>query len=177
MKVMGICYRLCNQLQGSPVPRYYTPANTEVLFWKKVYKTNGGCWLWAGSILQPGGYGHFHVKRKGIGAHVYSFELHHGPVPEGHVVRHSCNSPSCVNPDHLSSGTQKQNIADAVSQGRHCHGESHGNSVITDASALRIKELLAKGRRASDIACLVGTTVHVVYDIKRGRTWRHVCVS
>lgn len=79
-------------------------------FWRKVLITPG-CWFWTGS-KHSHGYGRFSDKGKRISAHIFSFELHHGPVPEGHEVRHRCHRTSCVNPWHLTSGTHAQNMAD-----------------------------------------------------------------
>ncbi len=33
-----------------------------------------------------------------------------GPIPSGMVLDHQCETPSCVNPDHLRPKTQKANI-------------------------------------------------------------------
>lgn len=75
-----------------------------------------GCWLWIGSTLL-GGYGQF--RNNGfILAHRWAYNQFKGLVPAGRVVRHSCDTPCCVNPDHLSVGTHAENSADMVRQGR-----------------------------------------------------------
>ncbi len=145
---------------------------TEVLFWRKVEKTES-CWLWTANTIHFG-YGGFAVKRKRVSAHRYSYMLHKGAIPENLVVRHICNNPICVNPDHLELGTQADNIHDAVKLNRHCHGETHGGAIITDALALEIKLDLAKGIFATRIAKKLGVNKYIVYDIKRGKTWKHI---
>lgn len=50
-------------------------------------------------------------------AHRAALAEHLGRPVEG-VVRHICDNPPCINPDHLIEGTQKDNINDAVERGR-----------------------------------------------------------
>ncbi len=45
-------------------------------------------------------------------AHQVAYEIHSGPVQEGMCVLHSCDEPSCVNPDHLRQGTHQENMSD-----------------------------------------------------------------
>lgn len=89
-----------------------------------------GCWLWT-RALNSDGYGTFwsgarraprEDGRRGtpvtVLAHRWSYQFFNGPIPDGHNVLHKCDTPGCVNPDHLFSGTQKDNVADCAAKGR-----------------------------------------------------------
>jgi hypothetical protein len=94
-------------------------------FWSKVQRENG-CWLWTGSTIGRAThrYGQFHAGRFPGGrqdvryAHRVAYELTHGSIPAGLVVRHKCDVPRCCNPDHLEIGTQPDNLQDARDRGR-----------------------------------------------------------
>lgn len=102
-----------------PTPRTGTkrPVPIQTRFWSKVDLTDpDGCWLWNGARRHD--YGEVWRDGKRIYAHRAAFELVHGPLEPGQVVRHHCDTPLCVRPDHLASGTQADNIADMNARGR-----------------------------------------------------------
>jgi HNH endonuclease len=53
-----------------------------------------------------------------VGAHRWVAAWRYGSVPAGRVVRHSCDNPRCINPDHLVLGSQADNLMDARVRGR-----------------------------------------------------------
>lgn len=85
---------------------------------KYIPEPNSGCWLWTAGV-GIGGYGRLWC---GAGltryAHRFSYELAFGPVPSGMFVCHRCDTPACVNPDHLFLGTHRDNMRDMQQKGR-----------------------------------------------------------
>ena len=51
-------------------------------------------------------------------AHRIAYRLHRGEIAPGLVIRHLCNTRSCVRIEHLKPGTQTENMADMVEAGR-----------------------------------------------------------
>jgi hypothetical protein len=97
----------------------------EQKFWDRVapMMDDTGCWEWLGGCSERG-YAVFTAYRSGTtneNTRVarFSYELHHGPVPEGLMVCHTCDNRSCVNPAHLYAGTATDNNRDTVARNRH----------------------------------------------------------
>lgn len=113
--------------------------SVEERFWAHVHKTEG-CWNWTAAV-RGAGYGAFLVNQKNYGAHRFSYLLTKGEIPKGLCVLHACDNRRCVNPAHLSLGTNKDNTADMISKGRgkeqkktHCkngHAFTPENTFIT----------------------------------------------
>lgn len=120
-------------------------------FWSRVDKS-GECWEWQGS-RQHYGHGLMSVKGKHLKTHRISYELHVGPIPVGLCVRHKCDNPPCVNPDHLEVGTLADNNRDRDLRGRHVklENEAHGMHKLTDRQVATIRRL-AEERAMTRIA-------------------------
>lgn len=115
-----------------------------------------GCWIWRGSRSEKG-YGLISLRRRGATAtgdrvHRLMWEMHNEPIPDGMVVRHRCDTPPCINPDHLELGTNKQNSRDMVerkrslaySTGRYDGVCVNGKHDVTQPGSL--KEVAKKGK-------------------------------
>ncbi|UAW07638.1 hypothetical protein JJDCOOPL_00008 [Salmonella phage STP-SP1] len=130
-----------------------------------------GCWNWKGATAS--GYGVIVLNRKvaaehGVGrnyqTHRASYEIHHGPIPEGNVVRHKCDNKLCLNPDHLEVGTQRENIQDAIDRGRMA-------SKLTEKDIEFIRSSTLSQRR---LGKLLGVSPTVIWHVRNGSKWRHV---
>ncbi|MEV7606108.1 HNH endonuclease signature motif containing protein [Paenarthrobacter sp. NPDC089322] len=93
--------------------------------------TDTGCWSFSGRI-NPDGYGTITVDREPYLAHRASYEQWVGPIPKGHVIRHTCDNRMCINPEHLLTGLPRDNTRDAQERHRLANGERHGMHKITD---------------------------------------------
>jgi HNH endonuclease len=71
--------------------------------------TEGGCWIWIGSI-SPEGYARLHKGGSPKQGHRISYEIHKGEIPKGFDLDHLCRVRCCVNPDHLEPVTRKENL-------------------------------------------------------------------
>jgi len=69
-----------------------------------------GCWEWQ-AAKQGIGYGQFNDGKKHWLAHRFAAKIA-GMDIKNKVVRHKCDNPGCVNPDHLETGTQTDNMKD-----------------------------------------------------------------
>ena len=135
-------------------------------FWDYVDKS-GECWLWTGHFAHFG-YGRYKGKR----AHRISFEMVHGPLPDGAFVLHSCDVPPCVNPDHLRLGTPADNMADRAERERAPRGmAATTRAKLTENDVRAIRNDPRSSRKAAPD---YGVSAATVADIRRGRTWRWV---
>lgn len=127
-KARGYCNRHYENLRryGDPVPQRDKPLDVrlEAIGWTV---TESGCWEWNGK-RNDNGYGIFDAKRLGYvlaRAHRVMYEHVTGETIGDLQLRHKCDNPPCVNPDHLIPGTAADNVQDMVERGRHwMHGRT-----------------------------------------------------
>jgi hypothetical protein len=122
--------------------------NTLTLAEKLLTKTveQGACLVWIG-MKSDKGYGLLKLNGKTQRAHRLMYQLHFGSIPDGLVVRHSCDNPSCVNIAHLHLGTQLDNVKDMFERHRanKVKGERHPKSKLTDEQVAEIRRRYIPG--------------------------------
>lgn len=134
---------------------------------------NSGCFLWTG-VSHGNGYGGMtDENRKNAYAHRVSWRLFRGEIPKGLWVLHKCDTPCCVNPDHLFLGTGADNHRDMMEKGRQNipFGERHHCAKLTVQQVLEIR--LSKDRGTA-LALKYGVDKSTVYKIRDGKKWKHV---
>lgn len=181
----------------------------KVRFWSKVDKAGpimvpklGCCWRWI-----PGGnpqYGKIRIGAQKVLAHRVSFYLATGLPTGGVVVRHKCDNPTCVNPQHLLPGSQLDNIADRQLRGRQAkgdrsgsrthperrprgdnhpsrlhpewwaRGETNGSAKLTECIVREMRQLHELGAGSRALGRRFKVTHSTVMHAVNGSSWRHV---
>lgn len=139
----------------------YTSKDIE-RFWSKVYITNNlnDCWEWKAGH-DSDGYGRFWARNMTRQAHRVSWEITNGKASDGLVVRHSCDNPNCVNPNHLSLGSHLDNSRDMVNRNRQSKGERNGNCKLT---RFQVEEIRNKYARSNTTLAALGREYNVTYQ-------------
>lgn len=135
-----------------------------------------GCHEWVASKVN-GGYGKFRFNDKIKLAHRLAYEFYFKD-PENMCVCHHCDNPSCVNPEHLFLGTQKDNIQDAIKKGRLTNrnqkGELNNNSKLSYDDVVVIKQQLSDGVAQKTIAKQYRVSIMAISFINTGHRWTYV---
>jgi hypothetical protein len=133
---------------------------------------NSGCWLWLSST--NGVYGTISVVSKTMYAHRASFQAFVRPPAPNEFVCHRCDTPLCVNPEHLFIGPRQVNIDDSVSKDRHTRGMRHAMAKLTDVDVLTIRERFSKGESAETLAWTYGLHPSTISRAASGERWKHL---
>jgi hypothetical protein len=138
------------------------------------------CWLWNAGRFHDG-YGRVRVSRKMRRAHRMGWEAENGPIPQGMVIRHKCDTPLCVNPAHLELGTQADNVRDCVERGRSrfgvTQGAASGMAKLTEAAVVAIRADYVRGSLShgqTAFARKFGVSQPLIGMIIRREIWRHM---
>jgi hypothetical protein len=139
---------------------------------KYIPEPNSGCWLWE-SGFDGWGYGRLKYRRKYLAAHRLSWTIHRGEIPTGMWVLHKCDTPVCVNPDHLFLGTHRDNMRDMVQKGRSYwrFGETHPQAKLTKED---VAAILSDTRPKLIIASDYGIGASHVSAIQLRKKWHHL---
>ena len=82
--------------------------------------SSNGCRVWnKKESLFPSGHVAISFRGNAMKAHRALWIETFGDLDSKTVVRHICNNPACTNIEHLTTGTQADNIQDMIDAGRH----------------------------------------------------------
>jgi len=139
-------------------------------FFSKIKQSDSGCWIWTAYVTKDG-YGSFwdgthhdeaRKKPRMVLAHRWAYTRFNGEIADGLYVCHHCDTPSCVNPEHLFAGTQRQNVHDAIVKGR----RHAGTVALSDEDVATIRAM-HQGRYGDTIrlARKYGTSKVTIHNI------------
>lgn len=110
-------------------------------------------------------------KKRKVRAHRWSYEHHHGPIPPGLLVRHTCDVKHCVCPQHLVVGTHEDNMRDMAERGRAAWANKPREQKMTDARVTNLRVLYARGRPLTELATIYGISEKYTGCLVKGRAW------
>lgn len=157
-------------------------------FWNKI-KQQDGCWEF-NSATDRDGYHKFNYKLVNsdrwiqTGAHRFVLMALGKTIPQGNVVCHRCDNPSCVNPSHLFIGTVNDNNQDKVKKGRQpsLKGSKNGSSKLNETIVKQIRKETIVGNRSGynngsnvkEIAKKYNVHSETVRLIAKRKIWNHI---
>ena len=151
-------------------------------FWRKVKKLDiDKCWEWTAG-KDTSGYGKFKWDGKDVGSHRFSWMIANDKeIPEEMYVCHSCDNPSCVNPNHLWLGTPSENIKDSFNKGRTARdGDNSHCAKLTAAQVLKLREEYNKlpfgdkKKFKQTQANKFGVSYYTIRSAINGNSWRDI---
>lgn len=137
----------------------------------------GECLIYTAGYTMPQGHVTIRAFGRNTRAHVAAWRVHTGEWPAtGQVVRHKCDVPRCIEPNHLELGSVADNNRDRVERGRSNppSGERNAQSKLTAADVLEIRALLATGQSQSAVGRRFGVGQSCISSIARGERWAHI---
>lgn len=140
---------------------------------------NSGCHLWSGGV-GAGGYGTLCIFGVVGKAHRWAFMVSRGFMPTiDQKVCHKCDTPACVNPDHLFLGSQADNVRDMMEKGRHRVvpqvGSNNPMAALTEQKVWEIRRCAEMGAwTQKQIADSYGVSPMAVSRIINFESWQHV---
>lgn len=147
---------------------------------KLTFRVNdNGCFEVTSHRLNPDGYSYLYHNGRHQRAHRLVYQECFGELPDDLVVRHKCDNPRCINPEHLESGTPRENYMDAVRRGRTniVRGSRNGSAKIDEGTARKIKILISEGKKNKEIMEILNVSLKIVRAIRENKTWRHVDIA
>ena len=138
----------------------------------KINKTET-CWLWTAALCHFG-HGNFWNNGRNVKANRFAYELWKGPIPPDMCVRHTCDEPSCVNPEHLLLGTQQDNMRDKVERNRQAKGEKNGSAKLTEDIVREIRILRGFDFTTAELSNTYKVNKSTILRILSREKWKHI---
>lgn len=142
---------------------------------KKIkYKIVNECFLCISHKPNARGYCYINRHKKQWRLHRYVYEIYYGSIPKGLVIRHKCDNPLCINPNHLELGTPADNSNDMVKRNRSAKGEKVNTSKLNASQVKEIRKQYHKGLSKKRLSKLFNISVSNIDCVVNNRIWKHL---
>ena len=166
------CSRLCKGRYHSGYTGTAALPLSERL-WMRVHKGAADeCWPFRTAPTHK--YGQIMDGYKPLLAHRVAYAITKGEIPDGMLVRHTCDNPPCCNPAHLVVGYPEDNSRDMTERRRAARLFKISTTKLTDD---QVRELVRRRRAGESSAVLAdefGVTRGYVNDLACGRAYRAI---
>lgn len=150
-----------------------SPNGKEVILEEK----ENGCIECISHCKDDCGYTRIKVNKKPERLFRYIYEQKYGKIPNGMLIRHKCDNPSCCNIKHLEIGTPYDNVQDMIKRGRDVYhkpkgkilGSKNGSSKLTEN---QVKEIYLSKEKAKKISKIYDISTTMIYYIKSKKYWK-----
>lgn len=136
---------------------------------------DAGCWVATIGLNEKG------RPRHKVGSKVFyvsnlMYVISNGELPNGLLVCHTCDNPSCINPEHLWLGTPLENMEDMKRKGRSPDqsGSNNGNARLTAGDISNVRKLLNSGCSLGSVSKVTNISKSHVYRISCGNVWNKI---
>lgn len=113
--------------------------------------------------------------RTGVRLHRVAYCKHHSvslKSIDGLFVRHMCNNPRCINPEHLLTGSHRDNMKDMVVSGRSLRGTRSHTAKLDEEKAELIRQDYKSGMMSQRaLASKYGVSQSTINATVRGTRW------
>lgn len=140
---------------------------------QRLVEMPNGCHEWPGKRNQHG-YGRIRIDGSDHYVHRVVWTRSNGQIPDGMMVRHTCDNPPCSNIAHLVLGTKAENSTDMVVRGRSVRGERAHRARLTSDQVREIRSRRDKGELLRVLAAEFGVSLTNIIHVAKRDTWRHV---
>jgi len=104
--------------------------------------------------------------------HRYLFNKWNEEIPEGEIIRHTCDNTLCINPEHLLRGTHQDNANDRVERGRQIRGSQHKNAKLLEDQVYFIRFISEETNK--ELANKFNVSRSTIWSIRNNITWKDV---